>query len=214
MTTRSFRSGLDGPTLERIQAGTLRYVYRGLPLLKDPFDLAIYLRLIGEMRPRTILEIGSKAGGSALWFADMATAHGLDVQVVSVDLRPPGLADPRIRFLEGDALDLAPTLAGLLKELPHPILVSEDSAHDLPTTLATLRFVDTYLEAGDRIVVEDGIVAQLPGDAYQRYDDGPNRAVAAFLGETAGRYRIDTDACDTFGPNFTWNPNGYLVRVA
>jgi cephalosporin hydroxylase len=215
VTSRSFRNPIPGPLLDDIQLGTLRYVYRGLPMLKDPFDLAIYLRLIGELGPGTIVEIGSKAGGSALWFADMATAHGLDTRVVSVDLVRPALTDPRIRFLEGDARALGTTLTHeLLDALPRPFLITEDSAHDLATTLATLRFFDAHLVVGDRIVVEDGIVSQLSGAAYLAYEDGPNRAVSQFLGETGDRYAVDDASCDMFGPNVTWNPNGYLKRVA
>jgi cephalosporin hydroxylase len=184
-------------------------------MLKSPFDLAIYCWLIGRVGPRTIIEIGSKAGGSALWFADMLTAHGIDGSVVSVDLAPPSLVDPRIRFLAGDALDLRATLDdGFLAALPRPFLVTEDSAHTFDATIGVLRALDPSLAVGDRIVVEDGILAQFSDARYRRYEDGPNRAVAAFLAETGDRYAIDTEACDMFGTNYTWNPNGWLQRVA
>lgn len=44
--------------------------YRGSILLKTPFDLALYPKLIWELQPRTILELGSYQGGSGLWFSD------------------------------------------------------------------------------------------------------------------------------------------------
>jgi cephalosporin hydroxylase len=162
-----------------------------------------------------VIEIGARHGGSALWFADMLAAHGIEGRVISVDLQPPELVDHRIRFVAGDARDLDGALqAVLLRDLEHPWLVSEDSAHHFETTLAVLRFFDRHLHVGDHIVVEDGILRQFSGEHYRRYDDGPNRAVQAFLAETGGRYAVDEESCDLYGYNYTWNPNGYLVRVA
>ena len=43
-----------------------RYTYRGVPMLKNPFDLALYLLLLRRLKPRTVIEIGSKSGGSGL----------------------------------------------------------------------------------------------------------------------------------------------------
>ena len=36
------------------------------PMLKNPFDLALYLLLLRRLKPRTVIEIGSKSGGSGL----------------------------------------------------------------------------------------------------------------------------------------------------
>ncbi len=33
-------------------------------------DLAIYARLMWELKPRTVIEVGTAKGGSALWLAD------------------------------------------------------------------------------------------------------------------------------------------------
>jgi cephalosporin hydroxylase len=45
------------------------------------------------------------------------------------------------------------------------------------------------------------------------YDGGPLRAIHEFLARTAPRYEIDRSLCDYFGPNVTWNVDGYLRRV-
>src|SRR5262245_7785453 len=50
--------------------GALAVTYKGLMNLKNPFDLALYTRLIWELQPRTIFEFGSLQGGSGLWLAD------------------------------------------------------------------------------------------------------------------------------------------------
>jgi len=59
--------------------------------------------------------------------------------------------------------------------------------------------------------VEDGVVSQLFG-AFSRYNDGPNRAVAQFLERYPEAYDIDTELCDFYGHNVTFNPNGWLRR--
>ena len=79
-------SDIPADALSSIQKGTLGYTYKGVPCLKNPFDLCLYLKLVYEAQPRTVIEIGSAAGGSALWFADTLRNYGIAGQVVSVDL--------------------------------------------------------------------------------------------------------------------------------
>ena len=50
---------------------------------------------------------------------------------------------------------------------------------------AVFNYFDHYMQVSDRIVVEDGIVADLEGDNYRLYDDGPNRVIAEFLVKVA-----------------------------
>jgi hypothetical protein len=76
-------------------------------MVKSPFELALDPLLLWNLKPRTILEIGSKEGGSALWFADMATMLGIDAHVVSIDLlRVAGIKHDGITFLGGDGRNL------------------------------------------------------------------------------------------------------------
>ena len=43
-----------------------RFSWKGLTLMKDPMTLTIYLQLIQELKPKSILEFGTFVGGSAL----------------------------------------------------------------------------------------------------------------------------------------------------
>jgi cephalosporin hydroxylase len=199
--------------LMKIQQGTMAHRYRGLPLLKNPFDLAIYLVLLERTRPRTLIEIGSYAGGSALWFADQARLLDLDLRVISVDLKVPEVSHPSVTFLAGDARDLGATLTStFLEALPRPFLVIEDSNHFAGTTAAVLEFFDPWLASGEYIVVEDGILSDMRVAA--QYDGGPLHAIHRFLAARPGRYEIDRALCDTFGRNVTWNVDGYLRRTS
>jgi len=68
---RSWHTSLPRPTLLGLQKSLHNYQYRGVPLLKNPFDLALYPILLWKLQSRTVIEIGSKSGGSALWLGDL-----------------------------------------------------------------------------------------------------------------------------------------------
>ena len=73
---REPRTAIPPALLESIQQGVMASRYRGREFLKSPFDVVLYLQLIDRLRPRTVIEIGTKEGGSALWFADTLAATG------------------------------------------------------------------------------------------------------------------------------------------
>lgn len=213
---RSFATELPDAVVDRMQEGVMKTVYRGVPFLKSPLDIGLYLQLLSRLRPRTVIEIGCRFGGSALWFADMMANHGIaEPRVISIDTDPQvRYDDSRIQILTGNAADLgacAPPLT--LEQAPHPWLVVEDSSHMYQHTAAVLEFFHSLLRAGDYIVIEDGVVAQLHGEHYRRYENGPNRAVSDFLAKKGAFYRIDTDLCDFYGKNASYNPNGWLQRL-
>jgi cephalosporin hydroxylase len=212
---RDWGSALPFDVADSIQRGALGYSYRGFSMLKNPFDVALYQKLIWQTKPRTIIEIGSYLGTSALWLADMLKLFEIEGRVLSVDIEPPRPPFDRkdITFLKGDAnrLEESP-LPALLAAAPHPLLVIDDSTHRSETTLAILRFFDAYLQRGEYIVIEDGLVTDL-GRAHD-YAGGPGLGISLFLAASGGRYIVDSTYCDHYGHNFTGNPNGYLRRVA
>jgi cephalosporin hydroxylase len=199
--------------LMKIQQGTMAYRYRGMPLQKNPFDLALYSLLLDRVRPCTLIEIGSYQGGSAIWFADQARALGIGMKVYSIDLEvPTDVADPSVHFLMGDARALGSTLpSSFMNVIQRPLLVVEDSSHLASTTGAVLDFFDPWLRSGEYIVIEDGILSDMRVAAM--YEGGPLRAINEFLERRPGRYEVDQAYCDYFGRNVTWNVNGYLRRL-
>jgi len=199
-------SELPYELLMKIQRGTMAYEYRGVPMLKNPFDLALYPLLLERAKPKTLIEIGSHKGGSAMWFADQRPG----MQVLSIDLTPPEVTHPNVRFLRGDALRLGDVLD--MQSIERPLLVVEDSNHFAQTTAAVLDFFDRWLQPGEYIVIEDGILTAMR--AADAYDGGPLRAIHEFLARTNGRYEIDRTLCDYFGTNMTWNVDGWLRRVS
>lgn len=208
---RAFDTAFGKGFLPGYQAGVMRFRYRGLPCHKSPIDLAIYSEALWQLRPRTVIEIGSKAGGSALWLADQMQAFGLDATIDSIDLEPPVIEDPRITFRRGDVIELETVLAqaGLLTA-PHPWFVTEDSAHSYEGCRVALEVCGRYMHAGDLLVMEDGVLDEL--GLSDRYQGGPNRAIAEYLAGHPEVFEIDTALCDMFGRNATYAPNGYLRR--
>lgn len=213
---RSYSSDIPKAFLDRLQASVHHYTYKGVQLVKSPFELALYPLLLWNLKPRTILEIGSKEGGSALWFADQAGMLGIDARIVSIDLLPvDAIRHDRITFLEGDGRNLGATLTDdFLARLPRPWLVVEDADHLEETSTAVLDFFDPWLRVGDYIVIEDGILSNLFPETYPGCSSGPHRALKRFLSANGGRYRIDPLYCDFFGHNVTWASNGFLQKTA
>ena len=212
---RQWSSGLPIWAVESIQKGAARYSYRGVRMLKNPFEMALYPLLLWQLKPRTIIEIGSNTGASAMWFADLMTTYGIDGKVISIDITVPDLDPQRqnVTFLKGDALKLGEVLTPeVLAGIERPLLVIEDSAHYPETSRAVLEFFDPVLQPGEYIVIEDGNITDLA--IAHKYRGGPGVAIAEFLAGARHRYEIDARLCDFFGANFTGNTNGYLKRIA
>lgn len=210
-----FKTAFPPKFLEGVQRGVMRTRYRDVPLLKSPFDLVLYLQLINKLKPKSVIEVGAKYGGSALWFADMLAIHGIAPHIVSVDIEDlPRPSNQSIQFIHGDVMKLDEALPEeLLRTLPKPWLIIEDSAHFYDTCQAALHFFDKHLVSGDYLVVEDGIVAELPQERFARYENGPNRAVNDFLTAHPDCYKVDLDLCNFYGRNVTYNPHAWLQRI-
>jgi cephalosporin hydroxylase len=194
--------------LESIQRGTLSYTYKGVPCLKNPFDLAIYPLLISKLKPGTIIEIGSASGGSALWLRDLVRNLELPSKIFSFDINPVNdLMIEGVEFHFGDIHSLQESkLLEILPKCERPLLVIEDGPHTYEGCKSALEFLQPYMNDGDYIVIEDGIVYEL---GLNDYLDGPNRAITEHL-TLNSNCLVDREFCDYYGQNFTWSTNGYL----
>jgi cephalosporin hydroxylase len=207
-TAREFRSAVVNRELRQVvhrakyrRHGKAGVTWRGVPLLKDPWDMMLYPMLLWELRPATIVELGAFLGGSALWFADLASTFGLQTRILSFDLDIDRVQvdDPRIEFIAADLSQIASGLSLPVAELPHPWLVIEDAHIDLVTVLA---YLDQFIENGDYMVVEDTL-------AEVKY-----REFEVFMRQHGSRYRVDTHYADNFGYNGTHNWNSVLKCTA
>jgi cephalosporin hydroxylase len=171
--------------------------WRGVPLMKNVFDFAMYPALIAELRPRTVFEIGSGLGASAAWFADNLATCGLDGRVHSVDLVKARIEHPQVNFYQGDCSNPERLFdPDLLRSEPHPWLVVEDAHHNV---LAVLSHAHKFLSPGDYLVVEDS--------------DVKREALRNFLAAHPDSYLVDTRFTDNFGRNATCAADSILVRT-
>jgi cephalosporin hydroxylase len=167
--------------------------WRGVPCFKTVYDLAIYIMLVDELRPGTIIELGAGVGGSALFFADLCQSAGLTTDVISIDVAAGEVADPRIKFVQSDCFAWLAEAATSKREFRRPCLVIEDFHGDLGRYFGDL---DLILQAGDYLVIEDSSVKQNP--IAQVIADRP--------------YLVDTKYTDFFGINCTSALNSIFVK--
>lgn len=210
---RSWGTAFPADFLQGYHRGVTSYRYRGVSCLKSPVDLALYLKLLFDLAPRTVIEIGAHHGGSAVFFADQCQVMRLGAQVISVDAHDRRqVRDHRVRFVQGDARRLWDSaLPDILANMPRPWLVIEDSAHTPAVTYKVLQFLMPRMEPGDVVVVEDGVLSEL--GLAERFSGGPSVALKQFLGEHPDAFEIMADYADFFGPNATYSPNGWLRRL-
>jgi cephalosporin hydroxylase len=211
--------------------------WAGVPLAKFPEDLRVYQHLLWESRADTVIELGTKWGGSLLWFRDQLRTFagygrlGREPKVVGVDLATDHAvtlldrADPswreQIALIEGDLRE--PATQRRIEAEVDPLarcLVVEDAAHTGEVTRAALDGLAHFVPKGGFYVVEDGHV-----DIERLHPDGPpeirqlgvtaggvQAAIGEWLDTAAGSEFERRDDLELYG--VTSNPGGYLQRRA
>jgi cephalosporin hydroxylase len=179
--------------------------FLGVGLMKNPMDLWVYQQLISSIRPKTIIETGTYAGGSALWFAVLMDALGLtDSRIFTVDRDDHRQCDhDRITFLAGDSTD--PAIAAALREqVERPLFISLDADHSAEHVRKELELYAPMVALGEYIIVEDTNIGW--GD-----ERGARGGVEDYLRAHPGEFRQDLLAERYL---LTCNPGGWLQRVA
>ena len=227
---RPYESVWTLPQVANMCQGKYATYWKGAPLLKDPFAMQMYTQMIQRIQPRTIFDLGTAMGGSALFFADLLQVLGPPGAIVlSVDIqdnRSPDIvaamdAHPCIQFVEGDAVDFGALVKVLRQrnsgESSHPWIVTEDCHVDSYAVASQVRL---YGEPGDYLVFEDTQefgpnVAGMSAADMDQYRTGFGRekytgvleAMALFTPE----FLVDTEYTDAFGYNGTMQVNGVFV---
>ena len=170
--------------------------WKGMPLFKTVFDSNIYSKLIFELQPKTIFEIGSGSGASAIWMGDLLESYALPAKIYSMDLTPPTLIHPRVEFVFGDSRQIEAAFdAVCLAHAPHPWLLIED-AH--VNVVGVLDFFHPHLARDDYVIVED---------SAEKRDE-----LLRFFEQKDGLYEVDTHYTDFFGRNVTCAVDSIFVR--
>jgi cephalosporin hydroxylase len=191
----------------------LTHHWMGVPLVKCPFDLHSYQELIYETKPTLIVETGTFAGGSALYFAHLFDILG-EGRVVTVDIREADVIQlpehERIGYIQGvSSTDLAVVEHIRRNAKGERVMVVLDSDHTRNHVLRELELYHRLVSTGCYLVVEDtNMDAEIfvPGALK---DGGPAAAIKAFQPTNHG-FEVDhTRERD----GFSFQPGGYLRRI-
>jgi len=197
--------------LKDIEAGHFKVTYKGVHAIKCPFDYVLYQMLIWEVKPDLIIEIGTNKGGSALYLADLlelnkkGEIHTIDLSVNQENASL--LSHPRIKVFKDGFMNYDTSHLSNYET----ILVIEDGSHTYEDTRDALEKFSSFVTKNSYFIAEDGIVNELGRE--KEFNGGPQKAVAEFIKKNKD-FIIDRKWCDFFGPNATFNVNGYLKRIS
>lgn len=184
-------------TLTASQGTIYPISWRGLPMMRTIWDFALIPVMVQEIRPQTIIELGTASGGAAAYYADIQRIHGIQPNIVTMDITPLEIDIPGVTFIKGDSRILATSLPfEFLNMQPHPWIVIEDAHQAIGKFL---EHVHSSLRSGDYLIIEDMVA--------ENY-------LFPFLTDHSGEYKVDTLFTDYFGHNNTSAPDQILRRMA
>ncbi len=185
--------------------------WMGVPTWKSPLDAWIYQEIIYEVKPAYIIEIGSAAGGSTLYFAHLLDLLGNGIVIsIDIDRSRYSVEHDRIATITGDSS--SPEVVARTREICRgkSVLIVHDGGHKTEQVLKDLEAYSTLVSVGSYFIVEDGIIDLFrPNDGIADFNDGPLAAIEHFLSRNSnfvsdvGRERYIA----------TYNPKGFLKRI-
>jgi len=208
-----------------LQRGKYYFRWRGILLQKDPREMMIYQALLNSLKPRTIIELGTYLGGSAVWLADMSKALDLKCHVYTLELleqlvNPLAKTHPGVTCITGDVTKIKTLMPhDMLSQLPHPWLIIEDCHVN---TFESLEHFGEHMVSGDYFAVEDSSYLSeyyynLRIEAGEtkdwKWDDTKHKVVLKFLKKYKGKFKVDSFYTDLFGFNGTNNWDGYISKM-
>jgi cephalosporin hydroxylase len=213
--------------------GWFRQMWLGVPIWQLAEDLIRLQRVVVDIKPRWIVETGTKYGGSAIFFASILQMLGRTPQqaggIVTIDIHQTDEAKETLAshslasFVKasfvGDAA--APEMIAKIKQFvdqdPGPTLVFLDDNHNADHVHREMMGYAPLVTVGSFLVVADTSFADLGGTPVGRPTDkypdvaasNPRVAVNRFLG--AGKeFERDMGYSDGGASNFL---DGFLRRV-
>lgn len=220
---------------ERVDWGTH---YRGYPCVKTPTDLWSIQEIIYETHPTLIIELGTFAGGSALFYADMQSSYmSGKVGVVTIDNADPPKEALRqdipwppehdsLVFLRGSSIDvkLVSYVTRMYEAGLRRTMILLDSQHESAHVQRELELWAGFVTPGCYLVVEDTAINGHPLTYYdaghaglahtlqtiEETGGGPMEGLKAWLPyQPRGRWTTDRSRERHL---LTYNPEGYLRR--
>lgn len=124
--------------------------WKSEPIFKTVYELSILQMLLWDIKPKTIIEVGTGLGGSARYMRDIMSMYGLDCKIITLDIQNSRKTEDNIEFYNVDCNNLESFPA--VEDLPHPWLVIEDSHVNVR---GVIQYYLNLCESADYIIVED-----------------------------------------------------------
>ena len=224
LDAREDRSDIPKKLIHCERIGKFLGRYRGSVILKTTYDLVVYYQLFSHLKPKTIIEMGTFTGASALWFGDSLRSLGLDTHIYTVDIDPTLVSDDtrkkmpdNVTLIEGDCNKIDEIFpSDMLRSLPHPWIVIEDGHNFFEKVMA---YLNSFMKVGDYLIVEDtnpripahlgifSIDQEIPSWGTDKLD-----TFKEFVKGTGGQYMVDTLFTDYYGYNCNWHWHGFLRK--
>lgn len=167
--------------------------WKGNGLMKTHLSQAMYLQLLQELKPKTIIEFGTWQGGSAQWFYDMCKAIGFTSTVHTFahknEIQSPLSSDIQFHIMDNYEVD---SYSIPFNEVEHPVLMIDDAHRNCINVLK--KFIH-LLKTDDYLILEDTHYFLLGLEC--KY----NHELKTFINEQD--FLVDSQYCDMFGYNMT-----------
>ena len=179
--------------------------WKGLTLMKDPMTLSIYMMMLQDLKPKTILEFGTYDGGTALWMEDTLKSLSIKCDIHTFDINQERIKLPEdskitCHELDNNKIDeFIDQKRNFFEGLEGPILMIEDSHTN---AAGLVKSMDQFLKIGDYLVIEDTL-------SKPKYDE----TILSGNGINTKIYKVDTHYCDLWGLNNTWNVNSIFKKI-
>ena len=186
-----------------------RVTWLGKPIWQNILDLWVIQETIWEIQPELLIECGTNRGGSAYFYAQLFDLMKKG-KVISIDItKMHDLTHPRIEFIVGSSVDksVVGQVKSAVSSIRGPVMVILDSDHAVDHVSKELEMYSTLVTRGSFILVQDGVIDNLPMFSAGR--PGPLPAIKEFLVRHP-EFEVDIERSERF--LISHHPLGWLRR--
>lgn len=197
----------------------LRTTFLGIASLQYPTDNWVMQEIISEIKPDFIVETGTNAGGTALFYASVLEKVNDRGKVITVDVQEPDprvftmpLWKERVEFIRGSSVadDVVKKIASRIRG--KKVVITFDSLHNKEHVLKEMQRYSELVSLNSYMVVQDTDLMghPIPLRVYSHEgEEGPWEAVQEFLASNKN-FVVDKSR-ERF--LLTNHPSGFLKRV-
>lgn len=197
----------------KFNSKTCNCKYKDVPMLKNPLDLFVYEKLINDIKPTVVLEIGCFYGGSVLRFSDIFKLLNIPGRVIGVDVgvNEKPCADNIVWIIRDARSDaIIKKVCGSITPID-VVMIIEDASHEASDSLLFLNSYSDLVTVGSYYIVEDTCIDYVKDLVPEWQLMGPLSAVHKFIKTEKGSNFVIDRSKETY--IITNNPMGYLKRI-